>query len=156
MFELSEILDGLPEKETATFFAVFARFEFALMHQGYLESTQESSRASPNWGRLATRLGNGFLDRADVVAPTIISEPPRKLIVQGGQAGFGNASTPPVNTTQLLEYVRQIRNNLFHGNKMFARNRARDRQLITEAVNLLDLIMEEVPELRGSFEEPQG
>jgi len=77
------------------------------------------------------------------------------LTVIGGQAQFGKPRSPAASTTQLLEDVRQVRNNLFHGNKLFATNCPRDRVLMVEAVGLIDLIMEDVPELRRSFSEPQ-
>jgi hypothetical protein len=147
---------GLPEKETVTFFAAFARFEFAMMRCGYLVQIADGNRASPDWTKLSQRLGNEFFAKATAPASTVVNDPPKKLIVQGGEAIFGNPPSPAVNTKQLLEHLRQVRNNLFHGNKMFATNRQRDRQLITETLSLLKLMMQEIPGLRWPFGEPQA
>jgi hypothetical protein len=39
---------------------------------------------------------------------------------------------------------------------MFAANRQRDQQLMREVIWLLERIMEEQPQLRGTFDEPQA
>jgi hypothetical protein len=156
MLQLEQILDGLPEKTTVTFFATFARFEFALMCCGHLRSGP-GHRAEADWTRLPEALGGEFF--IDALAsgkvPTLINDPPKKLIVQHGLAVFGAKPQPVKNATELLKAARQVRNNLFHGNKMFAADRPRDAKLMSEVLWLIEFMMDRLPNVLGAFNEPQ-
>ena len=103
-----------------------------MMQCGYLRNV--SGRAEPNWLRLGDDLGDDFFGEAVAAAPTVVDDPPKKLVVTRGQAAFGGRPPPATNTAQLLQFVRQVRNNLFHGNKMFAANRQRDELLMIEVL----------------------
>src|SRR5690349_11312907 len=110
MLELDHLLDGLPENVTVTFFAAFSRFEYALMQCRFLTAR---ARAEPNWERLAATLGADFFQEAADHVPTLVNDPPKKLIVRHGHATFDTRPTAATNTVQLLRYARQVRNNLF-------------------------------------------
>jgi hypothetical protein len=154
MFELKRLLDGLPERPTITFFAAFARFEYALMQCEFLTSV--GRRAEVNWRKLADVLGHAFFEEAAEHVPTLVNNPPKKLIVRDGAATFDSSPPAAADTRQLLQYARQVRNNLFHGNKMFAANRQRDEKLMREALWLIEFVMEKHPDLRNAFDEPQA
>ena len=154
MFELIRLLDGLPEKLTITFFAAFARFEYALMQRGFL--TSRGPRADVDWKKLVDVLGPTFFVEAANHVPTLVNNPPKKLILRNGAAAFGPSQPVAADTARLLEYARQVRNNLFHGNKMFAADRQRDAQLMSEALWLIEFVMEKHPDLRIAFDEPQA
>ncbi|MBS0249099.1 MAG: hypothetical protein JSR61_20995 [Proteobacteria bacterium] len=156
MFDLEQLLDGLPERNTVTFFAAFFRFEYALMDRGLVLDQGRPPRAAPNWTKLGEILGEDFFLMAKKLAPTIVNDPPKTLITQGGRVAFGARPKPATNTKELLQYLRQVRNNLFHGNKMFAANRARDERLMRESLLLIDLILQRQDDLRYAFHEPQA
>ena len=156
MLNLPALLDGLPENITILFFAAFARFEYALMRCGFL--TREMGRAEADWGTLADTLGDTFFlkvrDAPEI--QTLIHAQPRKLVVRAGAVAFGPALPVVRNVYDLLASAKRVRNNLFHGNKMFAANRQRDQQLMREVIWLLERIMEDQPGLRYAFDEPQA
>jgi len=154
--QLNRILSGLPRTTTLEFFASFARFEYALMYSGYLTARQ--ARAVADWEKLTNELGNAFFAQVSAAdrMPTLINDPPKKLIVRDDAARFGPPPAPVTTTAGLLAAARQVRNNLFHGNKMFALNRERDIILMLEVLWLLDFMMERLPAVRLAFDEPQG
>lgn len=156
MFDLNQLLDGLPERITITFFAAFARFEYALMQCQFLKVIGNDRRADVDWEKLVNTLGCGFFQEAAERVPTLINDPPKKLVVRNGVATFGLRPPAASDTRQLLQYARQVRNNLFHGNKMFAANRARDEQLMRECLWLIGFVMEKCPDIRPVFNEPQA
>jgi hypothetical protein len=157
MLRLQRILDGLPEATTARFFAAFARFEFALMRCNYLRARGRDNGAEADWNKLAAELGEPFFRevRDTNKLPTLINDPPKKLVVQNNQAIFGPRPEPITSAAELFVSARRVRNNLFHGNKMFASNRHRDVALMLEVLWLLEYVMTKRPELRSAFDEPQ-
>jgi hypothetical protein len=157
MSRLEQILDGLPQATTTRFFATFARFEYALMHRKYLRPRGRDNLAEADWDKLAADLGNTFFAEVRVTnkIPTLIGDPPKKLIVENDSAIFGPRPAPVKSTEELFASARRVRNNLFHGNKMFASNRERDATLMREVLWLLDDVMAKLPEVRGAFNEPQ-
>jgi hypothetical protein len=112
--------------------------------------------ADVNWQKLADVLGPAFFEEAAGHVPTLVNNPPKKLIVRDNAAKFGPSPPAATDTGQLLQYARQVRNNLFHGNKMFAANRQRDEKLMREALWLIEFVMEKHPNLRIAFDEPQA
>jgi hypothetical protein len=156
MLQLEQILDGLPEKTTVRFFATFARFEFALMRCRYLR-VNGRNLAEADWTRLPEDLGGDFF--ADALASgkvsTLINVPPKTLIVQNGNAEFGPDPGPVKNAAELFKAARRVRNNLFHGNKMFASDRQRDAKLMSEVLWLIEFTMDRLPAVREAFDEPQ-
>jgi hypothetical protein len=155
MRQLDQILAGLPRMTTLEFFASFARFEYALIYSGYL--TVRQTRAEPDWAKLTNELGGSFFAQVSAAGrtSTLINDPPKKLIVRENAARFGPPPAPVTTTNGLLAAARQVRNNLFHGNKMFASNRERDVMLMLEVLWLLDFMMERAPAIRSAFHEPQ-
>jgi hypothetical protein len=90
------------------------------------------------------------------VADTLIALPPKHFLVNGdGGVKFGAQPAPVTNTSDLIGATWRVRNNLFHGNKMFPANRERDRRLMTDALAVLDMILEARPEVWSAFYEPQ-
>jgi hypothetical protein len=101
------------------FLAIFARFEYALKREGYLQTINGS--ALPNWDRFAADLTAesteevvaDFLTRVSYLA----NKPTRRQMVTNGQLGW-DSPTPPLETlSDLLRTIRTTRNNLFHGGK---------------------------------------
>jgi hypothetical protein len=104
------------------------------------------------------RLGAGFFAAAQAaeVADILIALPPKHFLVNGdGGVEFGAQPAPVTNTSDLIGATWRVRNNLFHGNKMFPASRERDRRLMTDALAVLDMILEGRPEVWSAFYEPQ-
>jgi len=71
------------------------------------------------------------------------------------QPQFGNQAPPLTTTMQLLDAVWRVRNNLFHGNKMYPADRARDADLMDNALAVIDAIMQRMQNLSSAFHDPQ-
>jgi hypothetical protein len=152
MFDLTTLLDGLPEDVTILFFAAFSRFEYALMRSRYLQRGKREACA--DWTKLAAELGDGFfgeVQRCGGVS-TLINNQPKKLAVRNAAAVFVDELPPVENTADLLKSAKRVRHNLFHGNKMFANDRKRDERLMREVLWLLEFIMERRPHIRAAFD----
>jgi len=145
LFALNRLLDGLPERVTITFFAAFARFEYALMQGRFLKNPANNGRADVDWQKLANSLGGAFFEEAAVHVRTLINDPPKKLVVRNGAATFGPKPKPATNTHQLLQYARQVRNNLFHGKQDVCRRPNSDEQLMRRCLWLIELVYEKAP-----------
>lgn len=104
------------------FFAVFSRFEYALKREGYWHGTPEF--VGVKWNQFADRCATAFMrlpkvGELSVAIEYYAADPPKKLIVRDEELDWLeveiNRATPTLK--QLLEGVRCVRNNLFHGGK---------------------------------------
>jgi hypothetical protein len=158
MLTTEELLNGLPPDLTLRFFATFARMEFALKQCRLLRFTAEGEVAQLDQRALVNQLGAGFFAtvQAAQVADTLIAMPPKHFLVNGnGGVEFGAQPAPITNTSDLIGATWRVRNNLFHGNKLFPINRERDRRLTTDALAVLDMILQALPDVSSAFHEPQ-
>jgi hypothetical protein len=90
------------------------------------------------------------------LAPTLIARPPKNLCVQdGAQPQFGDQAPALTTTRQLLDAVWQVRNNPFHGNKMYPADRERDAARMHDALAVIDAIMQRRDNLPSAFHDPQ-
>ncbi|MGY8635331.1 hypothetical protein RAD15_22905 [Bradyrhizobium sp. 14AA] len=158
MLSTVELLNGLPADETLRFFATFARFEFAMKQCGYLQRTEQGTVALASRERLAADLPAEFFAtiRDAAIAPVLVARPPKDLYVQDdAQPQFGNQDPALTTTRQLLNAVWRVRNNLFHGNKMYPFDRDRDANLMRDALAVIDAIMQQRDDLSSAFHDPQ-
>jgi hypothetical protein len=158
MLTTEELLNGQSPELTLRFFATFARMEFALKQLRLLRFTAEGDVAQMGQPRLVARLGAGFVQtvQAANVAETLIAIPPKHFIVNGaGGVEFGEQPAPIGTTSDLIGATWRVRNNLFHGNKLFPANRERDERLMTDALAVLDMILQALPDVSMAFQEPQ-
>jgi hypothetical protein len=104
------------------------------------------------------RLGAVFFSavRAAQVAPSLIAVPPKHFVVNAdGGVDFG-AQTPYIATAaDLIGATWRVRNNLLHGDKPFPANRERDERLMIDALTVFDVILQALPDLSMTFQEPQ-
>lgn len=128
------------QRPAVELFAAFARFDFALKRGGYLAGT-EGHRADANWNGFANDLGPDFLLtlKGSPQAAIFFTKPPKTLKVVNGEASFVVPEVI-VNTQQLFEAVRRVRNNLFHGDKPHMDGR--DSDLIAASLFVLDAAFE--------------
>jgi hypothetical protein len=130
-----------PYEVAREFAEEFARFEYALKRSGYILVKAKDARA--DWVKFATALGDAFFEeiRLGNVAPTILTDPPRKLMQDGLR---WMPEKPPLitNAVDLLEKgVCRIRNSYLHGEKFTggpdSEQWARDTLLVSEALAVL-------------------
>lgn len=145
-----DIWRALPvDRSTAIdFIGVFARFEYALKRAGFL---QDDRVAKPSWKRfeeeIQTQVQEGGLDEVFKAGAYLIEHPTRKQVVRDGTLDWGEpprAPTPPT-LAWLLDVVRTIRNNLFHGGKFMAgplEDPLRDHHLIAASSDVLLAVLD--------------
>ncbi|MFX8848575.1 hypothetical protein ABTM68_19995, partial [Acinetobacter baumannii] len=73
----------------------------------------------------------------------------------GARPKFGNDLPALSNTRQLLDAAWQVRNNLFHGNKLYPADRDRDMALMDNALAVIEAIMQRDQGLSSAFHDPQ-
>ena len=119
------------------FFVTFSRFDFALKRGGFLAG-EIGRKASADWDRFATCLGSPFLEaiKQDPAIAIFFEEPPRRLLVKSIDVAEFCDEPEIVNTQMLFGAVRQVRNNLFHGEKGYIGQR--DEKLMRAALSVLD------------------
>jgi len=123
----------------------------------YLRRTEHNRVAEACREKLCADLPVQFFERIRdaQIAPTLIDHPPRNLFVQdNARPQFGDDAPVPNTTAQLLDAVWRVRNNLFHGNKMYP-DRARDAALMDNALAVIDAIMQQKQDLSSAFHDPQ-
>jgi hypothetical protein len=158
MLTTHQLLNGLPADETLRFFATFARFEFAMKQCRFLRRTEHNRVAEACREKLSAHLPADFFEsiRDAGTASTLIGRPPKNLFVQtDAPHQFGNELPSLTNTRQLLDAAWQIRNNLFHGNKLYPADRERDMALMDNALAVIDAIMQRDQNLSSAFHDPQ-
>ncbi len=121
---------------TVEFFALFSRLEFALLASGYAGG-DIGENVWVRWDSVAQDLHKSFLAAVtfDAEAAILFREPARTLVKNAdGGCEFRDAA-PPVKAVDLLLQVRTIRNNLFHGSKVYFTER--DRDLVSAGIRVI-------------------
>jgi hypothetical protein len=126
------------KNEWATFAATFARFEHALKQSGYLKHTKPGTSAEAGWDGFANDLGEDFLTlcRDLPETATLLQHPPRLLKVDRDESVSWKKPRAIVTVRDLFQVARDVRNNLFHGERQVHSDR--DGELINAAQFLLD------------------
>ncbi len=128
---------------TVEFFALFSRLEFALLASGY-SGGEIGENAWVLWDSVAKDLHKSFLTEvsADIEAAILFREPARTLIkTADGGCEFRDALIPETAVDVLLQ-VRTIRNNLFHGSKVYFTDR--DRELVSAGIRVIRLMLDAI------------
>ncbi|MCA1860781.1 hypothetical protein LE191_11780 [Janthinobacterium sp. HSC-3S05] len=139
----------LPQELAYEFIGVFARCEYALKSTHFAKGGAVSVEA--NWDTFATSIDENFgrvpaQPFKDAVT-YLLTESPRKQILRGGRVDW-KISPPDVNlpeAQQVLLMVRRVRNNLFHGAKIWSpeyNNRIRDVKLVEASLCVLKHVVE--------------
>ena len=128
----------------------------ACLWQAKIEWEGEVAEASRR--KLEERLPSKFIDAVihAGIAKTLVTRPPKNLFVQSeGAPQFGAQDKPLSTTRELLDAVWRVRNNLFHGNKLYPADRARDEALMTDVLDVIDAIMKVEGSISSAFHDPQ-
>jgi hypothetical protein len=157
------------------FFLTFSRFEYALKAKGFFQkSTHEQEKkfrkkavsieARPDWDNFAKSLQTAF--KADKTTELkkaceyiYLSPPMRQIIISGGVEW---ESTPPKDSASIsniefiLQMVRRVRNNLFHGgkhsNKPFE-DAERTELLLKNSLVILNECLTLAPDIKQAFDD---
>ncbi len=134
----------LPQDLAYEFLGTFARCEYALKGSGFAKGGATSVEA--NWDTFASAIDWYFRRVNNQVFKAavhfLLTEPPRKQVLRNGKVAW-NDSPPDKNlpkAQQVLLMVRRIRNNLFHGAKVWSpeyNNRERDIKLVKASLAVL-------------------
>lgn len=120
---------GMPDilEHAFQFFILFSRFECKLKHAGYFKPPCEPHktdwRAAPCWESFARATGMTLEDlrqskNEDLTESIqyLIDNPPKKQWIYHGKLGW-KESIQPQSLNGLLNCIKTVRNNLFHGGK---------------------------------------
>jgi hypothetical protein len=150
-------LQRLPDG-SVKFFLTFTRCEFALKENGYVLPDRNGG-VKADWDCFSDELeAVGFFD--EIVesgrAATLISRPPKRQILNDGLLDWRTIPSA-LNTRQLFEGIRRVRNNLVHGGKSGdpdrdPENHNRGRDLIAQAQWVLEQALDKNDRVRWDFE----
>ena len=144
------------------FLALFARWECALKHCGFVRAGV-FGQAEPDWRGFATNHEAAIAalkDPAFIAACGVLSaSPPRREELVGTTVEWRPNPRRPSETDgdYLFRVVRDVRNNLFHGGKFAGGGEpelARDRQLIDSATVVLEKAAVLNAAIRAMLEQP--
>lgn len=134
----------LPQALAYEFLGTFARCEYALKGSGFAKGGTTSVEA--NWDAFAIAIDWHFRRVSDEAFKKavlfLLTEPPRKQILRNGRIDW-KVSPPDPNlpkAQQVLLMIRRVRNNLFHGAKIWSPeydNRERDIRLVEAGLLVL-------------------
>jgi hypothetical protein len=134
----------LPVNLAYEFMGMFARCEYALKCSDFARGGTHSVEA--DWDTFSRTIDWHFRrikdDELKAATNLLLKEPPRKQVLRDGRVTWKD-SPPDSNlpkAEQVLLMVRRIRNNLFHGAKVWSPeygNRERDVSLVSAALVVL-------------------
>lgn len=149
----------IPQALAYEFLGTFARCEYALKCSNFAKGGSKSVEA--NWDDFASAIDWHFRrikDNAFQAAVNfLLTDSPRKQVLRDGRVTWKD-SPPDKNlpkAQQALLMVRRIRNNLFHGAKVWSPeygNRNRDIQLLEAGLIVLKLCASVNREVQRAYE----
>lgn len=139
------------------FFAVFARFEYAMKATRYCAEGKRGV-ARPDWQTLKADLGEAITQLHDEAIHSgieyLVAQPPEVQNVVDKQPTF--QAVPLDDKTsgaKAIEASRRVRNNLFHGGKHTGHSPPeRDEKLILAAIAVLGACLAVDPQINSEFE----
>lgn len=144
----------------AEMFRTFARFEYALKAAGFHNG---DGAAEPNWRSFAESVPAIFDDvedraLADAIA-YITEHPPKKQLIRNGVLEWG-VVPPQANSRSdlIFQYVRRVRNNLFHGGKFNGHwfEPERSELLLRHCLTILNASLEASPRVGDAYRNSVG
>ncbi len=134
----------IPEHLAWEFIGTFARCEYALKSSGFARGNAKSVEA--DWDSYSRAVDWHFRRVTDpdfrAAVDFLLAEPPRKQILRDGRLEWKQARPDPKlpKAQQTLLLVRRVRNNLFHGAKVWSPeydNRQRDIRFLEAGLVVL-------------------
>jgi hypothetical protein len=143
------------------FFLAFSRFEYALKRSGFVRGSSE--RVEADWDGFASEHRYALDPDSDPGLRAAVNyfeaHPPKKQILRGKRLSWGD-SAPRGNEPLLcwlIQMLRRVRNNLFHGGKFPSHpieDPARDPLLIDHSLMILKACLALNREVERHFAEP--
>ena len=129
----------LLKSEWSSFFATFARFEYALKRAGYLKYEKPGTAAEAGWDRFAADLEPDFYPQCQGLEELqiLFVAPPQLLKVEMNRSVTWKKARAVNSVSDFFQVIRDVRNSLFHGEKHVHSDR--DHKLINAAQTTLDL-----------------
>lgn len=133
------------EKDLTTSFSIlFSRFEYALKQTGKY-ATGDLNGVKADWDKFARDHAQQFDPNKTSELKTAIdylkAKPPKKQILKNGSLDWKNVPNQNIPLLKLiLDAVRRVRNNLFHGGKFQngpEEEPGRDRELLNSCITVL-------------------
>ena len=137
---------GIEKDLTTGFTILFSRFEYALKRtRRYAVGNKKGVK--PDWDEFARDHAADFNSERTPALKAAVqylkAKPPRKQIMKGGSLAWKHV--PTENTPllkQVLDAVRRVRNNLFHGGKFaydgLVEDPGRDSRLLKSCTTVLE------------------
>ena len=149
----------MPHELAFELLAVFSRFEYALKSTKYAHGG--NNRVYAWWDKFANDIDSRFYPSADheleEAVTYLLTSPPRKQVLKVKKVVFSDAPPDPKQkqTKQVLNMVRRVRNNLFHGGKYLPLGevkKGRNELLVKYALRVLKACVVLQNDVRKSFE----
>lgn len=144
---LTPVWVGLNEaadrEQAADFFAIFARFEYALKATKFAQARR--GYVEPDWEKFLSEVESYTAPDSVQLSEAVsylIENPPKGQILHDGRTTYELIAKKPTGRTGLAKAVRsakRVRNNLFHGGKYMGHSEssARNRRLLEASVIVL-------------------
>lgn len=127
-------------------FRTFARFEYALKAAGFHAG---DGPAKPNWRTFAESISSLFDNppnaKFKAAVGYLLQHPPKSQIIGDGNLTWSEVEpTTDIQSDLVLQYVRRVRNNLFHGGKFNGRwfEPERSEQLLRHCLTILNACLD--------------
>lgn len=138
------------------FFKTFSRFEYALKRVGY---NSGDGMAKADWKQFIFDINNKFKIDADQKLKEsvdyILNNPPNKQVVEDGQLAWSSNEPDAKSETELLfQYIKRVRNNLFHGGKYngkYLEDPTRSYKLLNSSIVILNYALTLSHEVNSAF-----
>lgn len=133
-----------------SFFATFSRFEYALKEAGMVRAGRNNA-AMPDWEAVKSLLRDDDTTHVIDAAGILLEAPPRRQVWLEEQLKWDRTGSAGARTDDVVESLKRVRNNLFHGGKWRPETyelSTRSEELVRAAHAVLDQLLE-LPSLRG-------
>jgi len=150
--------------EWLKFFLIFTRFEYALKRSGYVFSqrTGDKGYAEADWKKYCKDVEDDFekckckhLDLAEAVK-YLEENPPKRQVLKDGKLEWAPMNHDGRDYESLIYAVKQVRNNLFHGDKQISspKDPSRDSELMKNSTIVLEHLLNSSKEVKEKYCEP--
>ncbi|WP_051249768.1 hypothetical protein [Maridesulfovibrio zosterae] len=144
------------------FFHFFAMFEYALKTNGFCQTNKNKIITGADWEGFAAANPHLFDNRTNTHTKEsvdyLINQPPKKQALS--EKGMIKWIDPPLyndvgDHIKITRYIRQVRNNLFHGGKFkgnYFSAQERSRYLISHSTIIMQHVIANHSEMNAAFE----
>jgi len=140
------------------FFLIFARFEYALKRTRYVSPKKKYAEA--DWeefgGKIEREFNKHKCHKLAVAVEYLEKNPPKRQVVKGGELDWADLDYKDKEILRLINAVKQVRNNLFHGGKYPnpigpVKDPSRDKELIEHSITVLKYLLYSSPEVKEHY-----